>query len=538
MSYLVLARKWRPQSFDQILGQEATVQTLQNAIRQNRVAHAFLFSGPRGVGKTSLARILAKAINCQAQDGPTTNPCGICGPCREITAGSAMDVQEIDGASNNGIDDIRELREKVRYMPAACRTKIYIIDEVHMLSPPAFNALLKTLEEPPPNVVFIFATTEQQKIPATILSRCQRYDFHRVSGPVLAAHLARLCEKEGIELPEGSLRVIAREAEGSVRDALSLLDQVASFGGKGLLEDDVLRILGVVDRNLVAAIARCLLAGDAAGAIDALVRSDEAGNDIKQLSRALLRWFRNLAVIKVARAPEKAMDVSDGELAELRAMAEDRNLETIERHFDQFIRLDEELRDSGQPRLLLEMTLVRMATTPPLETIAELIARLEDMEKNLRAGRALNPQPAMESAPLFTGQPEPATPPAPCGSEPTWPDFLALVKDKDFKLYSFLTAGSFAGRSGREWRLAFAPGNFTLERLRGQPEAQRLHELMAECFGEGHRLVISEDPALARPERVSPLKEDENRRREAMQDPVVQSLLDDLQGEIEMVKTR
>jgi DNA polymerase III subunit gamma/tau len=545
VSYLVLARKWRPQTFDEVLGQEAIVRTLKNAIVQDRVAHAFLFSGPRGVGKTTLARVLAKALNCQSFDKPTVTPCGKCAACVEIAEGSAVDVLEIDGASNRGIDNIRDLRETVRYLPASCRTKIYIIDEVHMLTTESFNALLKTLEEPPPHVMFMFATTEPHKVLPTILSRCQRYDFHRVSTPTLIAHLERICGAEGIKLPLGALAVIAREAEGGVRDSLSLLDQVTSFGAEGLTEDEVLHILGVVDRALVAGICSDVLEGDAAGALGRLYAADEAGYDIKQLEKVLLRWFRNLVVAKVSTDPARLMDVTESELAELQALAAKHSLDTLERLFGQLARLDEELLRTGQPRLLLEMTLVRMANLPRLTPLTELIARLTELEGHLRSGSPIA-APAPEGDSLFP-RPAPATParpaakpPAPAGARPeTWEECMGFVEERDAKLFALLSAGSFVGHSGREWRLSFPPGSAALASLKGEKNADAMRALLGECFGEGHRLILGEDAALTRNSiRTNHYQEAEQRRREAMDDPVIKALQDKLGGEIEEIKVK
>ena len=240
MSYQVLARKWRPQSFEEVIGQKHVVKTLQNAIVHNRIAHSFLFAGQRGVGKTSIARILAKALNCQ--EGPTAQPCGNCNSCKEITGGNSIDVLEIDGASNTGVDDVRELRESVKYVPSKSRYKIYIIDEVHMLSNSAFNALLKTLEEPPAHVIFMFATTEPHKIPATVLSRCQRFDLRRISLEAIVKQLNEITSGEKIKISEQGLRWIAREAEGSMRDAQSILDRVISYAGEKISDEDIAEV--------------------------------------------------------------------------------------------------------------------------------------------------------------------------------------------------------------------------------------------------------------------------------------------------------
>jgi DNA polymerase-3 subunit gamma/tau len=292
MSYLVLARKWRPQTFAQIIGQPHVSQTLQNAIQARRVAHAYLFTGARGVGKTSVARILAKALNCE--HGLSAQPCNDCSNCREITQGNAVDVQEIDGASNTGVDNIRELRETIRYRPAKSRHKIYIIDEVHMLSTAAFNALLKTLEEPPEHIVFIFATTEPHKIPATILSRCQRFDFRRIATSQIVAHLETIAREERLQLPEPVLYSIAREAEGSMRDAQSLLEQVLAFSVDGRVDTEVLDLLGVIDRHSVQRVGRAILQGEAGTCLEVVADLYRRGIDIKRFCQQLCEHFRNL----------------------------------------------------------------------------------------------------------------------------------------------------------------------------------------------------------------------------------------------------
>jgi len=297
VSYQVFARKYRPQVFDEVLGQDAVVRTLRNAIKGDRLAHAYLFVGPRGVGKTSTARIFAKALNCVK--GPTENPCGECDPCREIAAGNSLDVLEIDGASNNGVEQIRDLRENVRFLPTRGQYRIYLIDEVHMLSTAAFNALLKTLEEPPAHVKFLFATTEAHKLPATIISRCQRFDLQPIRDDVAASHLLAIAKQENVALDPAAAEVIARAAEGGMRDAESMLDQVVSFCGDKVAEADVLSIFGFASADDVAALAGHLLGGDAAAALDLIAAQAEAGKDLGRLLSDLVAMNRDLLVAEV-----------------------------------------------------------------------------------------------------------------------------------------------------------------------------------------------------------------------------------------------
>ncbi|MFL6515416.1 MAG: DNA polymerase III subunit gamma/tau, partial [Chthoniobacterales bacterium] len=297
MSYQVFARKYRPQTFDDLVGQAHVSQTLKNAVEQNRLAHAYLFVGPRGVGKTSTARILAKSLNCI--HGPTVTPCGVCDNCKEIAAGNSLDVIEIDGASNNSVEDVRELRDNVRYAPAKGRFKIYLIDEVHMLSSAAFNALLKTLEEPPPHVKFIFATTEPQKVLPTILSRCQRFDLHRIPANLIAQHLQFIAGKEKITLDPAAANAIARGAEGGLRDAESMLDQLVAFCGNNISEKDVLNVFGFTSQQTVADLTNKILHGSTADAVQLLHNECESGKDMMKLMSDLIAYLRDLLVYKV-----------------------------------------------------------------------------------------------------------------------------------------------------------------------------------------------------------------------------------------------
>jgi DNA polymerase-3 subunit gamma/tau len=381
MSYLVLARKYRPQTFSQVIEQDHVTRTLSNAISSNRVAHAVLFSGPRGTGKTTVARILAKAMNCK--QGPSPTPCNQCRSCREITSGNAVDVFEIDGASNNSVDQVRELRDHIKYMPAHSRYKIYIIDEVHMLSMPAFNALLKTLEEPPPHIMFIFATTEPQKIPITILSRCQRHDFRRISVNSMIEHMATICRQQNFQIPEESLVLIAREATGSMRDALSLLDQVLSCYKDSASHDQILDILGVIDRKYVSDLAGAILRGDIAAILDALDDCYNRGHDLKKLYANLLEHFRDLLVIKMGKNVNKLVDLPDAEVDQMIAQIDQVPLGTLNQIFDYLFREEPSIRLSSDTRLALEIAFIRMDQMEPVLPIDVLIDKLDQLKQEL-----------------------------------------------------------------------------------------------------------------------------------------------------------
>ena len=392
MSYLVLARKYRPQSFDDLVGQAHVARTLANAIAQNRVAHAFLFTGVRGVGKTTSARLLAKCLNCLGADGkatgPTATPCQVCAACKEIAAGNDIDVQEIDGASYNGVDEVRRLQEGIAFRPARDRFKIYIVDEVHMLSNAAWNAFLKTLEEPPPHVKFIFATTEVHKVPVTILSRCQRYDFKLIATQTIAKRLREVLALEKIEAEDAAVAVLAREAAGSMRDAMSLLDQVIAYGGAKLTAEDVARVLGVADRAILHELASALVVGDAAATLKVVDRVSQQGFDLAHVAKDILAHLRNVVVAKVCGegADRELLDLADEEVADVRALAAKGDADDLQRLFQGFSRAFDEIVRSGQPRSALEMALVRLARRPPLLPLDELRSRVGELERRLATG--------------------------------------------------------------------------------------------------------------------------------------------------------
>jgi DNA polymerase-3 subunit gamma/tau len=380
MAYEVLARKWRPRIFQDVVGQEHITQTLINAINGDRLAHAYLFSGARGVGKTSVARILARAINCS--DGENGNPCNKCNLCRDITQGSSVDVQEIDGASNRGIDEIRELRENIKYMPSSGKFRVYIIDEVHMLTLPAFNALLKTLEEPPPHVKFIFATTEPHKVPVTILSRCQRFDFKRIPQGLIVQQLTKITNEEGIKISTSGLAIIAREAEGSMRDAESLLDQVVSYTGSKVDERNIIDILGIIDRELIFEASGAIIDGLSEKCIEIVDRIYNYGYDIKEFYRALMDQFRNLMICLAA--PDKdLLEIAIEDVGELKAQAERAGLEKLQQSMNILIAREEALRFTSHPRLVLESIMIKLCQLGEILSLGDLLKRIEVIEKRL-----------------------------------------------------------------------------------------------------------------------------------------------------------
>ena len=391
MNYQVIARKFRPQVFDEVVGQKPIVQTLQNAIQMDRIGHAYLFSGPRGVGKTTTARILAKGLNCEK--GPTISPDNTCPSCQEIASGKSIDVFEIDAASNTGVDNIRELRESAKYAAARSRYKIFIIDEVHMLSTSAFNALLKILEEPPPHVVFIMATTERHKVPATILSRCQQFVFRTISPVEIQAHLRQIADREGIKIDDRALGYIVKASEGSMRDAQSLLDQIISFSGQDVVDEDVRDVLGFIPRDILDRSMDSLANRDSKGLLENVGIVIDQGLNLQQYVREFIGRIRDLLVIKLG-LEEKVIGSADEKRA-LAACAGSFSEQDLIRFFDMLLRIESDLRWTSQARFHLEVGFVKLARVGYVRDIEEVLSEV-------KGGGSNNPSPRPPRAPAVT----------------------------------------------------------------------------------------------------------------------------------------
>jgi DNA polymerase-3 subunit gamma/tau len=562
LSYKVLALKYRPATFDEVVGQTTVTRTLRNAIEQDRIGHAFLLSGARGVGKTTTARILAKALNCSRGDGATADPCGECDSCREITEGKSLDVQEIDGASNNGVEQVRELRESARYNPARDRFKVWIIDEVHMLSTGAFNALLKTLEEPPPRVKFVFATTEYHKIPETILSRCQQYDFRMIPAKELQAHLRTIAGREGITIGDAGLAQIARAAEGSVRDALSLFDQVLAFTGEEVKDDEVAGLLGLVDRELLHRASGALEAGDSLAVLDLVESLADYGADYRNFARELLLHLREILLVKLAPEGSPLLNaVLPEERDQLKARAAAFSEEDLLRGLDLLTRAEGELRAASDPRVALELTLLKLVQMRRLLPFAELVAKVERLAGGAPAAlppprtparAAAAPEPAARPAPAAS-PPAPAAPPKaaprpapPVAEEPPEDEPSALAADTGDAAGAVLA--KMLGRCETRPSLA-QPLRRTRARLDGNtltleipPDFVAFATMHADDYRDlakkaaGRRLTVQIEAGEAAAEEAAEPSEDEARqqrlREEAEKEPAVQEALDLFDGRV------
>jgi DNA polymerase-3 subunit gamma/tau len=555
MTYLVLARKYRPQTFDEVVEQTHVTRTLKNAIQHGRVAHAILFAGPRGTGKTTVARILAKAMNCQG--GPTPQPCNNCRSCDEITAGNAADVFEIDGASNNSVDQIRELRENVKYMPAYSPSKIYIIDEVHMLSTPAFNALLKTLEEPPDHILFMFATTEPRKIPVTILSRCQRYDLRRIRAESLTEHMSSLCERENIAVPEESLTLVAREAGGSMRDALSLLDQVMTCSNGPVTHELVLNILGVVDRHVITDLASALLKGDAVHLLQAIETVYDRGQDLKKLYVDLLTHIRNMMVIKLGGASPHLVDLPESEIQGLAKQVQKFSAGALHQVFNLLYREETLVRLAVQPRLAMEMVLMQICQIKPALPMDELIDNIAALRDAMISGEASafasraalaasggnlpREAPQVEtddderSVPTFKGPGALSIPADAKERETAWARLVDTLGASSPALAANLQQSALVAADEKCLEIEVNGNDFSINRVKRRDSIQAIRGAAQELFGQSLEIVIhgkSADPAVKQKKKNN----EEQLRQEALSHPMVSDVIDLFQGKVVDVK--
>jgi DNA polymerase-3 subunit gamma/tau len=546
MSYLVLARKYRPQTFEQVIEQNHVTRTLSNAISSDRVAHAVLFSGPRGTGKTTVARILAKAMNCK--EGPNPAPCNQCRSCGEITSGHAVDVFEIDGASNNSVDQVRELRENIKYMPAHSLYKIYIIDEVHMLSMAAFNALLKTLEEPPPHVMFIFATTEPHKIPITILSRCQRHDFRRLSLNSMIQHMVYICQEEKFKISDESLVLIAREATGSMRDALSLLDQVLACFKGSVEHDQVLDILGVIDRKYVFDLCDSILRGDVSVILNTLDESYNRGHDLKKLYTNLLEHFRNLIVVKMGENVSKLVDLPQYELDQMVEQTRHVSAAVLNQIFDYLYREEVSIRLSADAKLALEMAFIRMDQIKPALPIDVLIDKLDDLRQEFysRPGTELSdrksdvesemhaPKPAAERGHSDSAaDPAPASPKTPAitgdalkNLDLTWNQLYEIIAQKNPSLGASLSKCRLKQVTADSIEIEVRANGFTLNMLQREKNMAVLKRICTQYFGKDIDVLLSCHPET---DDGSPKKKSQNDnvlKQRALSHPLVSDAIE------------
>lgn len=571
MSYQVFARKYRPQTFDDLVGQAHVTRTLKNAVEQNRLAHAYLFVGPRGIGKTSTARILAKALNCVK--GPTVTPCGVCDSCKEITAGNSLDVLEIDGASNNGVEQVRELRDNVRYAPSKGHFKIYIIDEVHMLTSAAFNALLKTLEEPPPHVKFIFATTEPQKVLPTILSRCQRFDLHRIPANLIAKHLQFIADKEKITLDPAAAHAIAKGADGGLRDAESMLDQLVAFCGEKIGEPDVLSVFGFTSEQTVANFTDKILRGETPEALELLHAEAENGKDMMKLMSDLISYLRDLLVGKVK--PDALADDLNPELqksleAQAAMIETDRLLELI----DQFAAAEGRMKWAPNKRLHFEVAIIKAIQTLSQVTLSEVIENLAALrdgksESQTPPPKSMAKPPEKRTAPVTSSAPKAETPraaeqaqayqpkPAPedhavapaaesktIDPDAVWQEVVERIRATRPLIRSWVESARALGLEGRFFVLGFPPEQkMAMESVASPRTRDFLEAIIREISGQDLtiKLILKEGLPVApvaeptaTPDELPARKKGDS---QAMfkDDPLIREALEIFKGEIKTV---
>jgi DNA polymerase III subunit gamma/tau len=541
MDFQVSARKWRPQKFSELIGQEHIVRTLSNAIELDRVSHAFLFSGTRGVGKTTTARILARVLNCEK--GPTIEPCGTCSLCMEITKGNCIDVQEIDGASNNGVSEVRDLIDNVQYATSSARYKVYIIDEVHMLSKSAFNALLKTLEEPPPRVIFIFATTELIKIPETILSRCQCFEFKPLSNAQITKQLELICGQEEIEIDAKGLVEISKVGAGSMRDAQSLLDQVIAYSGKRIDTDSVESVLGIVGGTTLELFAECLKKREPAELIALIQEVANQGKDLGLFCRSMMEYLRNLLMVKVSRNPENLLNMHTCDLNVLKKQAEGFHADELQQMFTILSRAETEMKRSSLGQMVFEMAILRLTETRSFKSIDDLIHKINQAEVELQPARsavsipvAPVPQGDSDTSSAKTVSPvaQPAQPEKGSFDSTIWSKIRQEVSRKRPAFEHYLDKCQVLALNEQEIQLIFAD-SFTLEMVEGPENIKFIKEMVKLASGHEVQVILKLGEAKLSPSLNTREKKNLNedgQGRQKTESEIIQDALDIFGGTV------
>jgi len=554
MSYVVLARKWRPKTFDDLIGQDYITQTLKNAITTGKIAHAFILSGPRGVGKTSTARIVAKALNCI--NGPTSDPCSNCSFCKEISEGKSLDVMEIDAASHTGVNDVREIIENIKYLPTSGKNKIYIIDEVHMLSQSAFNALLKTLEEPPAHVLFILATTEVHKIPVTILSRCQRYDFKKVSVDKIREQLASITSKEEIKIQDETLYIIAQEADGSLRDSLSLMDQLIATFGTDIKHEEALSVLGILDRTLVKSSLEGIIKKDPKFCINVLNQAIEKGISPKRFAEDLLRTLRYALLIRTC-GKESITDLSEEDKTSLSELLKDISVETVESLFNLMLEGAENIQRSFYPQMALELILIKLSTLDDIVPVQDIIKKLDTLSKSMgsskqTASRFDEPAQTYRSAPspkqapklaekiaatnIETKETAPVQAKTKLSGSKSTQDFIQFVKTIKPVIGRRLEQANEIVVEGSTVKIICETGSAESDYLKRKESETALDTLIKEFFSDDTTLHI-EEVSLKTPENNRTKVEQKAERKEKIKnDPVLKEAIDIFGGRVISIK--
>ena len=522
MSYIVLARKWRPQGFDDLVGQETVVKTFENAITNDKIVHAYLFSGPRGVGKTSSARILAKALNCEDRAG--SEPCGKCQSCQAITDGASVDVFEIDGASNNSVDAVRELRETVKYAPSGGKYKIYIIDEVHMLSTSAFNALLKTLEEPPEHVIFIFATTEPKKIPSTILSRCQHHAFRRISKNRIKEQLKKITDKEKINISDRALDMIAKAADGSMRDALTLMDQAYSFSDS-ITEQELQSLLGLPEIDIIHNLSETILTGNISETLVIIKELTDRGSDLRQLTKELVEQFRNIAIVKVSEDAGGLLEFSEDEVQKYKKYSSGVSIEQLTLLMSELLRLEAEVRNAINPRYTLELGLLRTSFIKGMTSIEDVVKMISGYTggSTIPIDTEASHAPSVDSPPakkktVAVNDNVTVPPVQKLDKDETWKQLINIIDADDHRLACKLSEAKVIDINETELVIGFNGGmSFLADSI--EKSSSVIKAKLLEISGRDMRIKISSLPKQKTGPDIQQIKE------EVFAEPIVQDAM-------------